>query len=376
MRVAIVHDDLTQRGGAERVVESMHQIWPLAPIYTSVYDEKGTFSSFSQMDIRTSFMQQLPFASNTKYNKLYLSLFPIAFETLDLRGYDVVISHGTRFSHGVITSVDTCHIHYCHTPARFAWRYHEYVEEGGFGEILKKILPFFIHQLRIWDHSAAQRADVFFSNSYNIARRVAKYYGRDSDILYPPVETDRFFIVDKPKSDFFLIVSRLLPYKRIDLAISACNQLKISLKIVGTGSDMQRLKKLAGPTVEILGRVPDGKVEQLFADCRAFIFPGEEDFGIAPLEAMASGRPVIAYRAGGAMETVIEGVTGLFFNQPTPEALMHVMGQLDQYVFDPNVLRAHAETFSTKAFQDRLKMLVQLRYSEHVSRFNKITSKK
>ena len=376
MRIAIVHDDLTQRGGAERVVESMHQIWPDAPIFTSVYDSKGTFASFAQMDVRTSFMQNLPFASNAKYNKLFLSLYPIAFETLDLRNYDVVISHGTRFAHGVLTSPETCHIHYCHTPARFAWRYHEYVEEGGFNKIYKIFLPFIIHRLRQWDQSAAQRVDVFFSNSYNIARRVAKYYRKESDILYPPIETERFFIVEKPSSNYLLIVSRLLPYKRIDLAVEACNRLNIPLKIVGTGPDMTRLKGMAKSNVTLLGRVPDGNVEQLFAHCRGFIFPGEEDFGIAPLEAMAAGRPVIAYRAGGAMETVIEGQTGVFFNEATAQSLMDAIQRLDSLTFQPAELRAHAETFGTVAFQNRFKMLVEHHFADHRQRFEAQVSKK
>ncbi|WP_395094992.1 glycosyltransferase [Armatimonas sp.] len=373
MRIAIVHDDLTQRGGAERVVEAMHQIWPDAPVYTSVYDPAGTFSSFAQMDVRTSFMQNIPFAARAKYSKLFLPLYPIAFETLDLRGYDVVLSHGTRFSQGVLTSPETCHIHYCHTPARFAWRYYEYVEEGQFGRLARILLPIIIHHLRQWDQLAAQRIDYFFSNSYNIARRVLKFYRRDSDILYPPIDVMRFTVVENPSSDYLLVVSRLLPYKRVDLAIEACNQLKIRLKVVGSGPDLQRLKSLAGPTVEVLGRVPDGEVEGLFANCRAFLFPGEEDFGIAPLEAMAAGRPIIAYRAGGAMETVLEGDTGLFFNEPTTASLVEAIGRLDHSTFAPERLRAHAETFSLEAFQKRLQVLVGLRLAEHRARYDQIS---
>lgn len=375
MRIAIVHDDLTQRGGAERVVEAMHQIWPEAPIYTSVYDPTATFASFAKMDVRTSFMQRIPLASKAKYNKRFLPLYPVAFETLDLRGYDVVISHGTRFAHGVITAPETCHLHYCHTPARFAWRYHEYVEEANFGRLVRTFLPFTIHRLRLWDQLAAQRVDYFFSNSYNIARRVLKFYRRESDILYPPVETSRFFVAEKPTADYLLVVSRLVSYKRVDLAVEACNRLKIPLKVVGSGPDLARLREMAGPTVEVLGRVPDGQVETLFANCRAFLFPGEEDFGIAPLEAMAAGRPVIAFRAGGAMETVVEGRTGLFFDESTPESLMDAIQRLDQFPIDSKRIRAHAETFDLEAFKHRLTMLVELRLAEHRSRYGRLASK-
>lgn len=375
MRIAIVHDDLTQRGGAERVVEAMHQLWPEAPIYTSVYDPASTFASFATMDVRTSFMQRLPLASKAKYNKGFLPLYPVAFETLDLRGFDVVLSHGTRFAHGVITAPETCHIHYCHTPARFAWRYHEYVEEANFGALTRTFLPFTIHRLRLWDQLAAQRVDHFFSNSYNIARRVRKFYSRESDILYPPVETSRFFVAENPTADYLLVVSRLVSYKRVDLAVEACNRLKVPLKVVGSGPDLERLRAMAGPTVEVLGRVPDGQVEGLFANCRAFLFPGEEDFGIAPLEAMAAGRPVIALRAGGARETVLEGRTGLFFDAPTVEALMEAIQRLDSFTVDPQRIRAHAETFDMTAFAHRLTMLVELRLAEHRANYGRIAAK-
>lgn len=347
----------------------MHQVWPEAPIYVSVFDPVNTFASFQKMDIRTSFMQRIPFARKAKYSKYFLSLYPIAFETLDLRDYDVVLSHGTRFAHGVITAPSTCHIHYCHTPARFAWRYHEYVKESGLSRSLRIVLPFVIHWLRIWDYIVAQRVDYFFSNSTNIANRVMKFYDRRSDVLYPPVETDRFQLDSENVQDYFLVVSRLLSYKRVDLAIEACNRLHLPLKIVGSGPELERLKKLAGPTVEILGRVPDGEVERLFARCRAFLFPGEEDFGIAPLEAMAAGRPVIAYRAGGATETVREGKTGVFFDEPTVDSLVAAIQRFDSFVVDPKVIRAHAEEFDVKAFQKRLVNLVAQRVTEHRSRY-------
>lgn len=373
MRIAIVHDDLTQRGGAERVVEAMHEIWPDAPIYTSVYDPAGTFPSFAQMDVRTSFMQKIPFAGKTRHNKKFLGMYPLAFETLDLRDFDVVLSSSTRFAHGVLTSPETCHLCYCHSPARFAWRYHEYTSEGSFDPISRLILPSVIHRLRIWDYIAAQRVDYFIANSFNIAKRIRKVYGRDAKVVYPPVNIDRFTISDNKSGDFLLMVSRLLPYKRVDIAIEACNQLEIPLKIVGLGPDMSRLKAMAGPTVELLGRLPDGgQLEDLYANCRAFLFPGEEDFGIAPVEAMASGRPVIALRAGGAIETVLEGVTGLFFNEPTVASLVEAIGRLDAFAFEPERLRAHAETFSSTTFRQSLLSHVELRLAEHRARYDQI----
>ena len=365
MRVAIVHDYLAQAGGAERVVVAMHGIWPDAPIYTSVYDPQATLKEFGEMDVRTSFLQRMKIARTAKTHKLALPLYPTAFEHFDLTSYDVVLSSSSGFAKGVITGPDTCHICYCHTPARFAWRYHEYISQGNYGKMERRILPWIIHRLRTWDMQTAQRVDQFLVNSYNVAKRVRKYYGRESEVLYPPVETARFPIVAHPTADYLLVVSRLIGYKRVDLAVEACTKLGLKLKVVGGGPDLAHLKAIAGPTVEFLGRVPDGAVEGLFANCRAFLFPGEEDFGIAPVEAMACGRPVVAFRAGGSVETVVDGETGIFFNEPTVESLMEALGRLDSLVVNPERIRAHAKTFDITAFQTRLKTIVEARYEEH-----------
>ncbi len=365
MRIALVHDDLTQRGGAERVVAAMHAIWPEAPIFTSVYDPEATFPEFKDADVRTSFLQKVPLAGQARHNKKFFALYPMAFETLDLRGYDVVLSSSTRFAHGVITGPETLHICYCHAPMRFAWRYHEYVTEGNFGKTERSVLPGIIHQQRVWDFCAAQRVDTFLTNSKNIARRIKKHYRRDSEVLYPPAETGRFQVVENPSADFLLVVSRLLPYKRVDLAVEACTRLNKPLKVVGGGPDTDRLKAMAGPSVSFLGRLSDSEIESLYANCKAFLFPGEEDFGIAPIEAMASGRPVVAFGAGGALESVIENETGLFFREPTVDSLCDALERLESLVVDGARLRQHAEKFDRVQFQSALKCFVEEAWEQH-----------
>lgn len=365
MRIAIAHDYLVQAGGAERVIEAMHGLWPNAPIFTSVYDPETTLKSFEKMDVRTSFMQKFKWMRTAKTHKYALPFFPLAFEQHDLSAFDVVVSNTTGFAKGVITEPEACHICYCHTPSRPAWRYHDYIAQGSYTRTQRRLLPFLMHWLRTWDLGAASRVDFFIANSYNIARRVKKYYGRDSEVLYPPVESKRFFIVEKPTDDYYLVVSRLLGYKRVDLAVQACTRMNLPLKVVGGGPELEKLKAMAGPTVQFLGKVPDGQVEGLFANCKAFFFPGEEDFGIAPLEAMASGRPVIAFRAGGALETVLDGKTGVFFDAQQVDAVVDAIERLKSVPIDPLANRAHAERFDVSAFQARLSYLVNKCYTAH-----------
>jgi len=368
MKIAIAHDYLVQRGGAERVIEAMHGLWPDAPIFTSVYDPASTLECFAQMDVRTSFLQQFKWAREAKTHKYALPFYAMAFEQHDIRGFDAIISNTTSFAKGVITDPECCHICYCHTPSRFAWRYHEYIAQGSYSKRHRRVLPFIVHWLRTWDLGAAGRVDFFLSNSYNIARRVRKYYGRDSEVLYPPVEAHRFHIAPNPTADYFLVVSRLQIYKRVDLAIQACTKLGLPLKVVGGGPELDRLKAMAGPTVEFLGRVPDGQVETIFANCKAFFFPGEEDFGIAPLEAMASGRPVIAFRAGGATETVVDGKTGVFHDEQTVESVIDAIQRVQTMPTDPQAIRTHAERFDVSAFQARLLYLTKKYVAMHQAR--------
>ena len=363
MKVALVHDYLNQMGGAERVVMAFHEIFPDAPIYTSIYDPQRVDPAFQKMDIRTSFMQKLPLV--TKHHQPYLPLYPFAMENLDLRGYDLVLSSSSAFGKGVITRPETMHICYCHTPMRWCWNYEEYVEREQLGKVARSILPFMMTGLRVWDQMSAMRVDHFIANSPVIAERIRKYYRREAAYIPPPVEATRFpFEPDIIPGDYFLALSRLIPYKRLDLAIEACNRLQLPLVIIGTGRDEERLKKMAGPTIRFMGRLTDEEVVYYFKHCRAFLFPGEEDFGITPLEAQACGRPIIAYGAGGALASVIDGVTGTFFQQQTVESLVDVLASFDEHHFDPRVIHNHALDFDTSRFSRRILQFIEAKMSE------------
>lgn len=356
MKTALVHDYLVQYGGAERVLEEAHALFPEAPVYTSIYDPVLMPDPYREWDIRTTWLQRLPGASK-RFRQL-MPLYPWAWESLDLTGYDVVISFSSGLCLGVMTPPETLSICYCHTPARFLWNYHEYVRREGMGRFRQRAVSLVLPWLRTWDRAAADRVDYFIANSSTVRKRIAKYYRRDSTVIHPPVDVGRF----APASghdDYYLVLSRLIPYKRLDLAIEAANRLKVRLVVAGSGRDEARLKGMAGPTVEFVGRVNDEQMKELYARCRAFIFPGEEDFGITPLEAMASGRPVIAYRRGGALDTVVEGVTGAFFDEQTPEALAEVMRAFDADAYDPAVLREHASRFDSAVFRGRLQAFVE-----------------
>ena len=363
MKVALVHDYLNQMGGAERVVMALHEIFPEAPIYTSIYDPQRVDAAFQKMDIRTSFMQKLPMV--TKHHQPYLPFYPFAMESLDLRGYDLVLSSSSAFGKGVITRPETLHICYCHTPMRWCWNYDEYVEREQLGKMARRILPFLITGLRTWDQTSAMRVDHFIANSPVVAERIQKYYRRDAVIIPPPVEARRFsFDPTVQVEDYFLIVSRLIPYKRIDIGIEACNALQLPLVIIGSGRDLERLKKMSGPTIRFMGRLSDEEVLRYYAHCRAFLFPGEEDFGITPLEAQAAGRPVIAYGAGGALASVVDGVTGMFFNEQTVKSLADVLTSFDERTYDPQTIRNHALEFDLPRFHRRILQFIEAKMGE------------
>jgi len=365
LKVAIVHDWLNQMGGAEVVLETLVEMYPQAPVYTSMYGPQVMPQAYRSWDIRTSFMDRLSLVK--RYHQPFLPLYPLAFESFDFTGYDLVISNKSGFCHGIITSPDTLHICYCLTPTRFLWNYHEYVQREGVARLARLALPPFLNYLRLWDRAAADRVDHFVAISRTVQQRIAKYYRRDSAIIHPPVDTTKFAPSDS-HDDYFLIVSRLIPYKRIDLAVRAFNELGLPLVIVGDGRDCDSLRALAESNIEFLGRVPDEKIGDYFAHCRAFILPGQEDFCIAPVEAQAAGRPVIAYAAGGALDTVREGVTGAFFHEQTPEALIQAIKEFDETSYDPASIRRHAERFDKQVFKERLSAFIEEKCAEHQKR--------
>lgn len=351
MKIALVHDWMNQIGGAEDVLESLVSLYPNAPIYTSLYAPDQMPAHWRQWDIRSSFIDRLPFAH--RQQQLYFPLYPFAFEQFDFQDYDVVLSNKSGFCHGIITGPETLHICYCLTPTRYVWRYPQYAEREQLGRLTRTILPPFLTFLRQWDQLAANRVDHFVAISQEIQRRIGKVYRRKATIIHPPVDTTRFMPSGKIE-DYYLLVGRLVPYRRVDLLIEAFNRMKRPLFIAGNGRDRERLEAMAGPTIKFLGYVPDADLPDLMARCRAFMWPGEEDFGIAPLQAMASGRPVIAYKAGGVLETLIPGQTGLFFNEQTVEAVVAAVEAFDPQAYSPRLIRQHAEQFDTSIFKQKM----------------------
>lgn len=374
MNVALVHDYLVQMGGAERVLTHFQRMFPGAPIYTGVYDARRAFNEFHDAAVNTSFIQKLPLARR-QYQK-YVGLYPLAFEQFDLREYDLVLSSSSAFAKGVITRPETCHICYCHTPMRFAWDFHTFKAREQWGAATEAALSMMIRRLRLWDRMSADRVDYFIANSQVVANRIRKFYGRDAVVIPPPVRVDDYAPLSAAErqvgaaSEAYLVLSRLAPYKRVDLAIEAFNLLKRPLIVVGEGRDMRRLKRLAGPTIRFVGRLPDAQVKEYLARCRALIFPGEEDFGLVPVEAMASGIPVIAYGAGGALETVEEGTTGTFFDAPSAQALAAAVRRADQIPWDADRIRRHAMRYDVSRFYEQLEQFVEECYVQHQHAYN------
>lgn len=355
MNIALVHDWLTNMAGAERVLLELKGIYPDAPIYTSVFDPNGA-KEFAKFDVRTSYLNNWPLMK--KKRELLIPYAPLAFESFDLSAFDVVISQTTFPAKGVITKPSTIHICYCHTPSRYLWE--PQVDPRATSGFLSGLRKKVAHKNRIWDLMAADRVDHFIANSHYVARRIKKYYGRDSVVVYPPVNVEKFKPGKKENiKDYFLFVSRLVGYKRCDLVIDAFNKLGLSLKVIGKGPEKNALKKKANSNIEFLGYLSDEEIKKYYQEARAFIFAAEEDFGIVPLEAMSCGRPVIAYGMGGATETVKSGVTGEFFDEQTPEALMSAVKSFDPDKYDPIAIRKHAEQFSTEVFKKEFKSAVE-----------------
>lgn len=363
-KIAIVTDWLTNYGGAESVISAFHDLFPDAPIYTTIYRPKKMRELGKLKNVHTTWLNQIPLAKH----QLLLGQMPTAIEMMNLDEFDIVLSSCHSVSKGVITKPSTLHISYCHTPMRYAW------EKWDFESRLKKfprlIRPLIRHQIkkiRKWDYCAAQRVDEYIANSSYIADKIKEHYGRNSNVIYPPVQADKFKPVPNPTSDYYLAVGRLIPYKKFDLIVKVCNKLKVPLKVVGIGSDLKKIKKMAGPTVEILGRVSDEKLASLYANCKAFIFPQVEDAGIVPLEAMSAGRPVIALNKGGSLDSMKEGVTGVFFKEQTVDSLSDAIRRFEtlnqvQGKFDPDVIRKHAKEFDVERFKQRIKDYIEKRW--------------
>lgn len=360
MKVALVHDHLAQDGGAERVLMVLKEMFPEAPIFTLLIDKKHTNTFFHDKDIKTSFLQKIPLG--IKRYQWWLALMPMATEGHNLMDYDLVISSTSAFSKGVITNPNSLHICYCHTPTRFLWTdTYSYVEGLKVNPLVKVALPFTLRKLRQWDRLAADRVDFFIANSKTVKNRIKKYYSRDSQVVYPPVDTDNFYISSKPKK-YYLAGGRLVPYKKIDLVVKAFSRLGVPLKIFGVGPEMKYLKSLAKSNIEFLGKISDAQKKDLYANCLAYLNPQEEDFGITAIEAMASGRPVIAYKSGGATETIIEGQTGEFFDEQWWEELADKVIRFDEKKYNSDFIRSHAKNFSVNNFQRQINEILKEYY--------------
>lgn len=378
LRVAIVHFWFVRRGGAERVVESLAEMFPQADIFALVIDPSWRKTTFRSRKLTTSFLQRLPGAKR-HYRKL-LPLFPLAVEQFQLDDYDLVISLESGPAKGVITTTRTCHVCYCLSPMRYLWdMYHQYRAGKGIGFISRAIFSVCAHYVRLWDLATASRVDYFATLSHHVAGRIRKHYRRDSTVIYPPVAVAAGAI-SSPTDDFYLVVSRLVDYKRVDLAIEACNQLGRPLKIIGDGEEYRRLRRLAGPTVTFLGYAPDEVVRANYARCRALLFPGEEDFGIVPVEAQSYGKPVIAYGRGGALETVLgslpgagfdpEVATGVFFAEQTPDSLARAIRFFEsvERSFSAERIRQNALRFDAGRFQAEMRAFIEAKLLDFQSK--------
>lgn len=364
-RVALVHDHLAQDGGAEKVLKVLADIFPEADIYTLLYEKNNANKNYKDRRIETSIIQKLP--GGVKHYQWYMPFMPMAVEFFDLSKFDLVISDTSSFAKGVITLPETPHICYCHTPTRYLWSdTHSYINELKYNKYFKKIISLVLNKVRIWDRLAADRVDKFIANSYTVKKRIEKYYRRDSTVIYPPVEVDNFRIAtgeERNEADpYFLAGCRLNPYKRVDVVIEAFKKMKDKkLKIFGDGVDKPRLEKMAEgcSNIEFLGRVDDKELAELYRNCEAFVHPQIEDFGIIPIETMASGRPVIAYNRGGATETIKEGETGVFFDVQTADSIISAVEKYSKIEFDPEKIRAHALKYSEDKFRENLKEYIK-----------------
>lgn len=361
-KIAIVCDWLTVYAGAERVIYEMHQLFPKAPIYTTLY-RPSHCPLFKDATVKESKLSWIPGAR--RVHRIFFPFMPKIFERMDLSGYDIVISSNHAASKGILTKPETLHLSYCHSPVRYLWD-HSHGYQKGF----KKFLPLrwlylpLLHRIRMWDRVAAERVDHYIANSHYVADRIKKYYGRDSEVIHPPVDLTRFTLKEK-KEDYFLAVGRMIPYKRFDLVVKALSELDRPLKVVGTGPEWKRLKRMAGPKVEFLGNVADEDLERLYQNAKALIFPQLEDFGIVPLEAMACGTPVIAYGNGGALETVQDGVGGLHFKEQSVDSLKEAVLRFEAKRWSPEKVHESVKSFDSSRFKSELRHSIEKAWKAH-----------
>ncbi len=361
--LALIHDWLNQRGGAEDVLAALVEAFPQSPIFTSIYAPQHMPAAYRHWDIRPLWTNRLPGIAQKHLR--YLPLYPLAWQSLRLRGWEVLLSNKSGFCHGFRTPANTLHLCYCLAPTRYLWQYEEYMAQEGFAAPLVAALRPLIGLLRRWDYAAAQRVQRFIAISAAIRERIRRHYHREATIIHPPVDIERFAAsAPAEHEDYFLVVSRLIPYKRIDLAVRAATALGLPLKVAGRGRDAARLRALAGPTVEFLGYVADTDLPQLLARCRALLFPGREDFGIVPVQAQAAGRPVIAFAGGGALDTVRPGVGGELFSEQTLDSLVDTLRIFDERQYDAQLLRREAARFSRQRFLREIRETVAAAWEE------------
>ncbi len=352
LRVALVHDWLTEYGGAERVLLEMHQLFPQAPVYTSLHHPAGLPSAFQTLDIRPSFLQRLP--KKLQRHRALLPLMPLAFEAFDLSEYDLVLSSSHACAKGVLTGPETLHVSYLHTPIRYAWdMLHPYLRQSGMSNWKQALAHPLLHYIRLWDQLSSARVDHLLCNSQFVAKRIAKYYRREATVIYPPVDVPAQQPQRQP-DDFYLIAGRHVPYKRVDLVVETFNANRKRLIVAGDGPERAKLQAKAGPNIEFLGEVSRPQLEQLFSRARALLFPPLEDFGIVPVEAQAYGCPVIAFGRGGALETVKAEQTGVFFAEQTLSSLDAAIQRFESLNFNPAVLYQHASSFAVARFNRQL----------------------
>jgi glycosyltransferase involved in cell wall biosynthesis len=364
-RVAIVHDWLTGMRGGEKILEVLCELFPEATVFALLHNEGSMSPTIERMKIKTSFIQHLP-KKSTKYRN-YLPLMPLAISSLDFSGYDLLLSTSAAVAKGAIPRDGAQHICYCNSPMRYVWdQYDEYFGKGRAGVATRSVMAIVAPYLRSWDVRTCTRVHSFIANSHNVAERISRIYHRTSDVIYPPVSTDQFNVAEHDDG-YYLIVSALVPYKRVDLAVEAFNVCGEKLLVVGSGPEREKLEKRANKNTEFLGWQSGENLAQLYAGCRALIFPGVEDFGIVPLEAMASGKPVVAFGEGGALETVVANgasPTGVFFHEPTIEELLAAVKSLSIMKYDPHAIRRHAEKFDRAIFKRQIKEYVEQRWKE------------